>query len=87
MSKLNIAPKFGETSESIDKAFKWWEAEHDRAVWEDDQKSEEERQAQENRWKELSKTINMSYWEPQPIMRPYYTIGKTGRSKNITPLK
>jgi len=84
MSKLNIAPKFGETSESIAEAFKWWEAEHDRAAWENDQISEEERQRRAEQWKATIELMDMSWWTPKDMMKPYHSSLQEWRSKSIT---
>lgn len=84
MSTLSIAPKLGKTTESAKKYFEWWEAEHDRAKWEDDQVTEEERERRIAKWKELQKRMDMSWWTPANAMKPYHERKQSWKSKNTT---
>jgi len=60
MTKAKFAPSF---EEDIAKAFEWWEAEHDRAAWENDQIPEEEKKRYERAAKSQWMEQLMVYWE------------------------
>lgn len=84
MSRANIAPRLGETKESIRKSFQWWEAEMDRAAWEDDNVPENVMREQEERWKKLIEEMELAWWLPGDINKPYHGNKTTWKSKSTT---
>lgn len=84
MDRGSLAPKMGNTKESIKKNFEWWEAEHDRAAWEDDNTPESVKQERTEKWKSYMNGIELAWWMPGDISRPYHENRESWRSKNIT---
>jgi len=72
--------KFAPPHSDIAKNFEWWEAEHDRAAWENDQVSEETRQ----KWAREREEMDLKLWVPSDLMKPYHEYRREWKSKNTT---
>ncbi|AXH73113.1 MAG: hypothetical protein [Microviridae sp.] len=76
-TKGDFAPPL---EKDIKKNFEWWEAEHDRAAWEGDQVSEQQKQ----KWREEMQGLELQWWWPGDTTRPYHENLKSWRLRSTT---
>jgi len=79
MHKGKFAPPYSD----IKRNFEWWEAEYERAAWENDQMSEETKQ----KWAQERAAMDLKYWTPSDLMKPYHEHRKEWKLETITLLK